>query len=305
MKIGIPRALLYYYFKDLWLGFFEELGVQTIVSPETNKDIMRRGIQLSVDEGCFSSKLYVGHVDWLLKRCDMIFAPRVESMAELEEYCMRIYGTYDLVRATFPEAKLLHANIDAYRRRREATAFISIGEQLGKTPEQSTEAYKKASERFRSAKATVLENQNKLLDSDKFKVLVISHKYNSHDKMIGADVLDYFAKNNVDVLFADIVDEALATQKTRELYGTRVYWKVHSDILGGIQLYKDKVDGMVIISTFPCGPDSLLNDMIILGNKDKPILSLMVDELDASAGLITRLESFVDLLEQKKEKANA
>jgi predicted nucleotide-binding protein (sugar kinase/HSP70/actin superfamily) len=36
MKIGIPRALLFYHFYPLWKTFFENLGFQVILSPETN-----------------------------------------------------------------------------------------------------------------------------------------------------------------------------------------------------------------------------------------------------------------------------
>ena len=41
MKIGIPRAFLYYKYHVLWETFFEELGIEYIVSPKTNKELMR------------------------------------------------------------------------------------------------------------------------------------------------------------------------------------------------------------------------------------------------------------------------
>ena len=42
----------------------------------------------------------------------------------------------------------------------------------------------------------------------------------------------------------------------------------------------------------------MVNDLVIRKIKNKPILNLVIDEQDASAGLYTRLESFVDILEQ-------
>ena len=41
MKIGIPRALLYYRYHVLWETFFRELGHETIASPHTNKTLMQ------------------------------------------------------------------------------------------------------------------------------------------------------------------------------------------------------------------------------------------------------------------------
>lgn len=43
MKIGIPKGLLYYRYETLWKTFFSELGIDYIVSPDTNKEIMNSG----------------------------------------------------------------------------------------------------------------------------------------------------------------------------------------------------------------------------------------------------------------------
>jgi len=41
MKVGIPKALLYFKYAHLWEGFFKALGVDYIVSPDTNKGIIK------------------------------------------------------------------------------------------------------------------------------------------------------------------------------------------------------------------------------------------------------------------------
>ena len=43
MKIGIPRALLYYRYGVLWETFFRELGMETVLSPHTNKNLLDAG----------------------------------------------------------------------------------------------------------------------------------------------------------------------------------------------------------------------------------------------------------------------
>ena len=36
-----------------------------------------KGINIAVDEPCLPSKIYLGHVDWLIDRCDFILVPRL------------------------------------------------------------------------------------------------------------------------------------------------------------------------------------------------------------------------------------
>ena len=300
MKIGIPRAILYHTYKDLWLGFFSSLSVETVISPPTNKQIVDLGNKNCIDEACFSSKIYIGHVAWLIDKCDMIFVPRVENTGIREDFCTRIIGLYDLVRNTFPAVKLLHANTNYIFRKKEQDAFIKIGEQLGFEKEAALEAYVKSLEKFNTSVQAEICRQNDLLKSEGLKILIVSHSYNSHDSVIGKGVIDYFKDAGIKVVFANIIEPAIVKEKMREQYGSRMYWKVNAELLAGVECYKDDVDGIVLLSTFPCGPDSIFNEMIIRKIKNKPILNLMIDELNATAGIITRLESFTDILEAKR-----
>lgn len=77
IKIGIPRALLYYKYGDLWENFFNDLDCEIVHSPETNNEILEKGKKLSVDESCLSLKIYMGHVDYLIGKVDYILIPRI------------------------------------------------------------------------------------------------------------------------------------------------------------------------------------------------------------------------------------
>ncbi|MCL2370751.1 MAG: acyl-CoA dehydratase activase-related protein [Firmicutes bacterium] len=300
MKVGIPRALIYYFFEDLWKEFFATLKVDTIVSPPTNKDIIRRGMTNSIDEACFSSKIFLGHVDWLRDKCDLVFVPRVECTGIREEYCTRLFGVYDLVRNTFPDVKWLHADTNILMRRREPDAYTKIGEALGFDGATALAAYNKALAEATRKKQEVIVKQETMLAGKGVKVLIASHAYNTHDAVIGKPVVDYFNNHGINVAFADVIDVKEAKEKAKEVYGKRIYWRINMEIIGGVLKYKDQADGIVLISTFPCGPDGITNEMIIRTVKDKPILNIMVDELSADAGLATRLESFTDILGASK-----
>ena len=44
----------------------------------------------------------------------------------------------------------------------------------------------------------------------------------------------------------------------------RVHWTMNKELLAAFAYFKDKVDGTIVITAFPCGrPDSLSNEMIL------------------------------------------
>ena len=74
--VGIPRAMLYYRYGVLWEHFFQALGVSTVLSPPGSRGILEAGTKLAPDESCLSMKMFMGHVDALIGRCERIFIPR-------------------------------------------------------------------------------------------------------------------------------------------------------------------------------------------------------------------------------------
>ena len=96
--IGIPRALLYHRFETLWKTYFETLGVTIMVSPPTNREILESGAALAIDETCLSAKIYLGHVQTLIGKCDYIFIPRYSNLGRQEAFCTRFEGIYDQTR---------------------------------------------------------------------------------------------------------------------------------------------------------------------------------------------------------------
>ncbi|WP_227766284.1 2-hydroxyacyl-CoA dehydratase [Zhaonella formicivorans] len=73
--------------------------------------------------------------------------------------------------------------------------------------------------------------------------------------------------------------------------------------LGETVLYaKNGFDGVVQIAPFTCIPEIVAKSILPRVSKDLniPVLSLTIDEQTGKAGLQTRLEAFVDLLQQKR-----
>ena len=121
MKIGIPRSLYFYYYGDLWLRFFEELNIETKVTPPTNNEILKRGSLIASSEMCLSLKVYLGHLSYL-KDCDYILVPRIDNYGSSNQTCTNFLATFDIVNNLFPN-KILNYNIDLEKKQSEKSLF--------------------------------------------------------------------------------------------------------------------------------------------------------------------------------------
>ncbi|MCD8134132.1 MAG: acyl-CoA dehydratase activase-related protein [Clostridiales bacterium] len=308
MKIGIPRALLYYRYAVLWETFFSELGMETVLSPRTTKALQDTGDRYAIDENCLSSKLFLGHVAALEGKCDMVFIPRIANFGKEGVLCSRFEAIYDICANTFREKNLrfLSCDVDPQQKKPEKEAYIGLARELNKTRPEAEAAWQKA----RQAREADIQNKIRkqeaaLAATDKIRVLVVGHSYNLYDEYIGQPILKGIRRLDALPVCSDAVDLTQA-QKDSLRICERVPWIMSRELLGAIQKYHDCVDGIILLTAFPCGPDSMVNEMIIRRVKDRPILNLLLDSQDASAGIETRLESFIDIIRFRKElNANA
>lgn len=302
IKLGIPRAFLYHRYGHLWEAFFDALGVDYIISPNTDKSIVKQGSVYAIDESCLSSKIYLGHVDWLLDRCDAVFVPRVSNFGKGKGLCTKFSALYDIVANTFyaRDINIIDYNLDMIESGGELAAFYDLGTSLGAKRRNTLSAYNVAKNVEKAALAKDAERQMQLLETDGIKILVVGHSYNIYDEYIGKPVLEYLHELGATPILADAVDRKQALAVAGELTDT-MPWLFNLEQIGAVQLLRDKVDGIILMTAFPCGPDSLSNEVILRRVKGLPILNLLLDAQDGSAGIETRLESFIDIITFRQE----
>ncbi|MGI6324657.1 MAG: acyl-CoA dehydratase activase-related protein [Bacilli bacterium] len=302
ITIGIPRAFLYYKYKDLWETFFKELGCNIILSPESNKEILRRGIEYSIDENCLSAKIYMGHVYSLIDKVDYILVPRFCSFGHKEIVCTKFNAMYDIVGNTFKGVKLIHYNVDVLKRKTEFKGFMKMGLIIEKNIFKVIKAYVKAKKIYHgNILKRHYEQHNLISNSNKLKMLVVAHPYNIYDKLMGVPIIKYLETLNILPIYADKVEQKECVKRSKKI-STNLQWTYSKELIGAIDYYHDKIDGIIFISTFPCGPDSLVNELCIRKIKDIPILNIVLDELQSEVGLYTRIESFVDIITARQRK---
>ena len=296
--------MLYYYDKDLWIEFFKNLGIDVIISPNTNKKIVDSGTKLAPSEACLSLKIYLGHIIELKDKCDYILIPRLYSLKKNEQVCTNFNALYDLVNNLF-DVNILNYNVDISTKNYQLLGFLSIGEQLGFSYIKSYKAYKYAEKikRMKQKKQELLQQKEIEENKDKIKILLAGHPYNLYDSLIGKSVIDFLKENNITILYSDKINHELVDEECRKI-STDIHWTHNKEIVASTKYYEDIVDGIILISSFPCGPDSLMNEQISHKIKKVPIITLIFEDLNNDVGIITRLESFIDILNNLKESSH-
>lgn len=146
--------------------------------------------------------------------------------------------------------------------------------------------------------------QKKILESSSnLKILLAGHPYNLYDELIGKTITNFLKENNVTILYSNRINHTLIEEEYKKI-APDIHWTHNKEIVASTKYYEDLVDGIILISSFPCGPDSLMNEQISHKIKKIPLITLLFEDLNNEAGIITRLESFIDILSNLKECEN-
>ncbi len=321
--IGIPRALIYYNYIPFLSAFFDYLGFEVIYSDFTTKKTLTEGASLVVTETCLPIKVYVGHVLNLIEKgVKNIFVPSIQSTAPKIYNCSKIRGLPDLIRNVVKgEYNIIEATLDKSEKNLNLTSFLSEAVRpfgildfslIDKAKKhafihynnfrvmiQHNIPYDKALKYAKEGKVIINENEVK----HDITVALIAHGYNIYDKRVCMDVFDKLEKLGVKVQSAySLTDEQL--KDGLDYVNVELYWANQLEMSGaaGYYMRSNDIDGVITITAFGCGPDSLMIEDIKrkAKNFNKPILNLTIDEHTGEAGFVTRLEAFCDMLYRKK-----
>lgn len=312
-RVGIPRALLYYRYGIAWRTFFEQLGREVVLDEPSDRGTLEVGDRLSVDECCLASKLFLGHVSALIDAgVDAVFVPSLMGYGRFDTFCTKFQALPDLAANAFAVAgrpvRIISLRIDELRGETEEAAFKGLAARFGASRKEAARAYKAARAAQRSYDEAMAREQEKLVKSlgklpaaeRPLTILVAAHPYVSHDPFVGGVVEDALRDLGACVLFADETDRARALKRSYE-FSHSIPWMVNRELIGSILMLHEHIDGIVLMSAYPCGPDSMADDAIERCIKGKPILTLTVDAQAGTAGVETRVESFVDILSYQKK----
>lgn len=299
VRIGIPQGLLYYEYGQVWKTFFSSLGLEVVVSGETTKATLDAGGCL--DEVCLPAKVFFGHCCALHQKADLLFVPRVISVAAGQYMCPKMIAMPDLLRANDAGLPpLLDTPINLRQGWRDLAKAIPVfGQQFGKSSWQVLAAWSRAW--YQQAPAPHLK-----IPEARLRVAVISHPYLIGDKLISMNLLARLRQCMVEPITAAQVPAHQAARAARHL-GKEIFWSSGRHIAGAamaLMTASQPVDGIIFLTSFSCGPDALLGELIRQQAmiRHVPCMLLSVDEHTSEAGFVTRVEAFADMLTRRRRQ---
>ncbi len=323
MKIGIPRGLMYFNYFPTWQTFLEALGHEVLISNPSNPRVLEQGKEMAVEDVCLPVKIYLGHAAQLIKddQVDRVFLPRYVSVEPKRYLCPQVFGAPDIVTARTEGAdnKVIKFTVN-YRKNRfyQYKELIRVGKDLGHNFMDTIKAYRKA------LKAQQEYNQKLLLgylpgelmegeeirrskknEDNHLKISVLGHSYNVSDNFLNMDLLKKVAEAGAEVHTYEMVDRKTKKKYLSYLPERNPYWTFGEELMGAAlnHAIEKKVDGVILVVAFGCGPDSLIGELCerTLKQYDIPVLYLTMEEHSGDVGYQTRLEAFFDMLERRQK----
>jgi predicted nucleotide-binding protein (sugar kinase/HSP70/actin superfamily) len=141
--------------------------------------------------------------------------------------------------------------------------------------------------------------QRELYGSCSPRVLLVSHPYIIYDPYVGKPLVQMLKEQGAVPIFADRCNHLLCRASSKSI-SSDLYWTLNKEIIGAIPLIKGNVDGILLITAFPCGTDSLVNELVLRKVQGLPVAQIILDEQQGDAGLQTRIECFMDILHERK-----
>jgi len=309
MRVGVPRCLSHYYLWPLYRSFLNELGVEWAESrPTTSKDLENLAL-CPTDEPCISVKVAFAHAKKLLEAgYEALFVPTVVSLSETAYCCPKMMGLPAMLRTGL--------GLEPWQ---VVSPVIDMKDDPHKWRDSWTRAAWMLGVRDRRAAMTALDRglsdwrravEESVRPVDRASgpvTAVMGHAYVLDD--VFARKIPAVAAEYGPVVMAEMVSPEDARKELQTLHDGHKMWTIEAQILGAsLYLLRNRlVDRMVFVSAFSCGPASIIENYI--GKEAEafgiPFLNIAVDEHTGEAGLITRLEAFLDSAGRPHEKAPA
>lgn len=325
LRIGIPRALLYYRYFPLWNTFFRELGGRVVVSRPSTRKVLEEGFKYADDDVCIPIKMVFGHVLSIKDKVDYLFIPRFLSDSKKGYCCPMLAGLPEMIKYSVPELPpMLDPFVDErYRGTRLSKALSNAGRKLKVGPLLIRRAYTKARglhdqfqcrmrdggsipaliNAFEANGCFPEKPMTEKREDESLKIGVVGHPYSLHDALLNFDLFKRLKEAKASMYTQERVHLRIIDYHLQGLKKD-IYWTLGREILGAAFHFLDSkvVDGLIYITCFSCGIDSMIEPLVGFRakGKDSPYMALMIDEHTGIGGLVTRLEAFLDTVRRRK-----
>ncbi len=295
MRVGIPKGLLYCKYHPFFKTFFSGLGAEVISSEETNKKILDMGVKACVDEACLPVKVYHGHVASIKDNCDFLVIPRIMRICRCEYICPKFCGLPEMITNSIPslpritmEPLYMHTETDFIKWCLSAGSVITCNK-------------KKIKKSFYIAMKAQRNYQTGIYEDGKgLTVMLAGHPYIINDEFLNMGIAGKLRSKGIGIVTEEFANDGICRSQVKELV-KKPFWTFQRRLFGAAAAFykQKKIDGIIYLSSFACGIDSVIVDLIRYHVGEFPMLVIKLDEHTGEAGMDTRLEAFIDMLERR------
>jgi len=310
LRIALPKTSFLYEYMPFWTTFFNHLGCEVCLSPNTNMEILEMGLKKLPAETCLPIKVAFGHVQWFEKKdVDYIFFPSVIDLHQNPEKCHYLCPYCEhvpyMLKSAF-DTKLLLSCVNLNSGAEDFNESMSVvritlerkKDEFSKAFYQALSAQKEFSQKLKFRGEEILKE----CERDQRDVWIILGKpYNIHDAFLNLNLGRHLQKLKVVSIPMDFIR---MEEKNYSHWPGIPPWRYNQQIIKTSIWCKEKEKIFpIIVSNFGCGPDAFSMKHLSKILENKPHLFLEFDEHRGEAGLITRLEAFWDELREMKTSA--
>jgi len=305
--VGIPRAFSVHTLYPLYSWFFYELGIKTFLSTE----VAHAGVARAESTYCFPAEIAHGAIqDCLDKKADYVLLPHFRDMPSYEKkvhanfcpitqalpyYMGKAFPDIDknkwlplVVSFKFGEGKALELFC-------EMTKLLGVGE--AETKAAFDTAWAKQKSYFEAVEKMGLQALEDARKSDRPVIAVLGRPYNAFTPEANMGIPRKFTTRGYSIVPFDILPFR------DEVIFPNMYWFYGQQDLKATKLLK-KEDNIYLtfVSNFSCAPDSFILHYVKWMMGQKPFLVLELDSHSADAGIDTRVEAFLDIIDGYRSK---
>jgi predicted CoA-substrate-specific enzyme activase len=300
--VGVPKAFSVYSLWPLYSWFFHELGIKTVLSDE----ICREGAARTEGSYCFPAEIAHGAVqDILNKKTDYIFTPHFRDMESLEKdvhanFCPITQSLPYYIKQAFPEAetsRFLSPVVSfKFGPEKALEGFFRMTDPLNIPQDEVRAAFTlacaKQDEFWAKYKAIGREALDLARKAGHPVVAILGRPYNAFTADANMGIPRKFTSRGHTVIPFDMLPFS------NEEITKNMYWYYGQQDMKATVFLKDEPNIFItFITNFSCAPDSFILHYVKWFMGTKPFLILELDSHSADAGVDTRVEAFLDIIE--------
>jgi predicted CoA-substrate-specific enzyme activase len=305
--VGIPRAFSVHTLYPLYAWFFHELGIKTLLSTE----VVHAGVARAESTYCFPAEIAHGAVqDCLDKGVDYVLLPHFRDMPSYENevhanFCPITQSLPYYIEKAFPDIdkkRFLPLVVSfKFGEGKALELFQVMAERLGISAPETQGAFTKAMKMqaayFSAVKNLGEEALAEARKSGRPVIALLGRPYNAFTAEANMGIPRKFTTRGYSIIPFDILPFA------EEAIFPNMYWYYgQQDVKSAALLKNEDTIYVTYITNFSCAPDSFILHYIKWIMGQKPFLVLELDSHSADAGVDTRVEAFLDIIDGYRAK---